>query len=387
MTLAIAVAAHRRPEALARLLASLDRAAYPDGASVPLVVSIDPPQDTRLAAAVESVAERFAWRHGQKDVLVHARPIGLTGNLLACGELASRFGAFVFLEDDLVVGPTFYGSTLNLLGAYGADERIALACLYGLWFNGFTGNPFEPLDDASDGFFLGVPYTQGLAFSAGQWARLAPAILDRRSLEPHRWLHPAFLALGDDEWFPRLANAVVSGGRHVVFPRRSLVTGWGDAGTHFAAPTRAFQVPLRRAGSADRWLPLDGADAVYDSFFELAPEVVRRLVPSLAAVDLELDVNASKPRAAVSHPYLLTTRACRRPIATFGLAARPIEANVIDGVPGASITLAAIDDVDWSEAAGRAARRQVEAYAARDRRPSIRRAVAARIAAAWSRRS
>ena len=381
MTPAIVVAAHRRPEALARLLASLGRASYPGDGSIPLVVSIDPAPDPAVRAAVQAVGEGFDWRHGPIEVLSHPRQIGLTGNLLACGDLAARFGSIVFLEDDLVVSPAFYASTANLLAAYGADERVALGCLYGLWFNGYTGDPFEPLDDGSDGFFLGVPYTQGLAFSDAQWARLRPAVADRRPLEPHRRLHPAFLTLGDDEWFPRLANAIVATGRHVAFPRRSLVSGWGDAGTHFAAPTNRFQVAIRRSGIADRWASPDVAEAVYDPFFELEPAVLRRLAPDLPEVDLELDLTATKPRAAVTQPFVLTTRACRRSIQRFGLEARPIEANVIDRVEGDAIHLADVEDVDWGEAAAQAARRRVEAYVARDRRPSIRRALRAGIAA------
>jgi hypothetical protein len=385
MTPAVVIAAHRRPDALARLLASLGRASHPAGVPIPLVISIDPPSDPGVGEAVEAVADGFDWRHGPKQVLRQPAPLGLTGNLLACGDLTARFGSIVFLEDDLVVSPVYYASTANLLAAYGADDRVALGCLYGLWFNGYTGDPFEPLDDGSDGFFLGVPYTQGLAFSDVQWARLRPAIVDHRSLEPDCRLHPAFLTLGDDEWFPRLANAIVASCRHVAFPRRSLVSGWGDTGTHFAAPTIRFQVALRRAGTADRWAPLDTAEAVYDPFFELEPTVLRRLAVDLDEVDFELDLTATKPRAAVGRPFVLTTRATWRSIRTYGLRVRPIEANVIDGVPGEAIHLAAVGDVDWSDAAARAARRRVEAYLARDRRPSIRRALAAGIAAVATR--
>ncbi len=384
MNPALVVAAHRRPEALARLLGSLARAAYPAGAEIPLVISIDPLPDgnpaTDQVEAAGRVAADFDWRHGRKVVMERPSPLGLVGHFLVCGSLSREYGSIVFLEDDLVVAPAFYGSAASMLAAYGEDDRVALACLYALWFGGFDLEPFEPLDDLSDGFFLGVPYTLGLAFTATQWQRLVPALDPSRPIAPDPRLHPAFAKLGRDEWFPRLAAACIAEGRRVAYPRTSLVTCWGDAGTHFAKATRFFQVPLKRGPALDRWVPLDRADAVYDAFFELDPLVLRRLAPELAEVDVELDLRATKGRAAIRASHVLTTRPCRRPLAAFGLTARPIEVNVIDAVGGDAIHLAAVDDVDWSEAAGRNARRAVRTYFARDRWPSLRRQLGDRLA-------
>jgi hypothetical protein len=272
-----------------------------------------------------------------------------------------------------------------MLEAYGNDERVALACLYGLWFGGYDVEPFEPIDDGSDGFFLGVPYTLGLAFTARQWARLSPALDPTQPFVPDARLHPAFLQLGADEWFPRLANACLATDKRVAFPRRSLVTGWGDAGTHFARPTRGLQVALQRGPALERWLPLDGADAVYDAFFELDPRVLARLAPRFAGLDVELDLRATKPQAAVRARHVFTTRPGGRVLERFGLAARPMELNVIDGVPGNVIALAAVDDVDWSDAAGRRARRRVSDFLARDREPSLQRLLVDRLASARQR--
>lgn len=386
---AVVVAAHRRPAALARLLDSIARAAYPPNVQVPLVISIDPlpPGDPGAAegAAVRRIAEAFEWRHGAKTVLVRPRPLGLVGHFIACGALSGQFGSMIFLEDDLAVSGAFYPSASAMLEAYGDDERVALACLYGLWFAGYDLEPFEPIDDGSDGFFLGVPYTLGLALTAGQWARLAPALDPSRPFVPDARLHPAFLRLGADEWFPRLANACVSTDRRVAFPRRSLVTCWGDAGTHFPRATRGFQVALQRGPALERWLPLDQAEAVYDAFFELDAGVLSRLAPRFAGLDVELDLRATKPRAAIRATHVLTTRPARRAIEQFGLEARPLEANVVDGIPGHLITLAAVDDVDWSEAAGRQARRRVRDFLARDRRPSLRRLLGDRLTSASER--
>jgi hypothetical protein len=386
---AIVVAAHRRPAALGRLLDSMARSAYPPDAAVPLVISIDPlpPGDpgSPAGAEVQRIAEGFAWPHGPRTVLVRPQPLGVIGHFVACGALSGEFGAMVFLEDDLAVSDAFYPSAGAMLRAYGDDPRVALASLYGLWFDGFDLESFEPIDDGSDGFFLGVPYTTGLAFTRDQWTRLAPALDTARPFIPDARLHPAFLGLGDDEWFPRLANAVAAADLRVAFPRRSLVTSWGDAGTHFPRATRGLQVALQRGPALDHWLPLDDADAVYDAFFELDPGVLARLAPRFGGLDVELDLRATKPRSAIRARHVLTTRRSRRAVETFGLDARPMEANVIDAVAGDAISLAAADDVDWSDSAGRDARRRVRAFLGRDRQPSLRRLLGDRLAVAAER--
>jgi hypothetical protein len=381
---AIVIAAHRRPVALARLLASVQRASYPTGVDVPLVISIDPlpagHRDAADAEAVARIADGFAWTNGAKTVLRREMPLGLVAHFLACASLSARYGSIALLEDDLVVSEAFYQSAAAMLDAYGTDDRVALACLYALWFGGFDLEPFEPIDDGSEVFFVGVPYTQGLAFTAAQWARLAPTLDPAWPQAPDPRLHPAFHRLGKDEWFPRIAAACVTAGSWVVYPRRSLVTGWGDAGTHFARASEFLQVPLRRGAAISRLVALDVADAVYDPFFELEPNVLRRLAPRFEGLDLELDLRATKPRDAIRAAHVITTRPCRRPLAGFALAARPMEVNVIDAVPGEAIHLAAVDDVDWSAPAGNEARRRVRRYFARDRRPSIRREVGDRLA-------
>jgi hypothetical protein len=385
----VVVAAHRRPAALSRLLDSIARAEYPPDLDVPLLISIDPLPAGDPGAGdgemVRRIAEAFDWRHGGKTVLVRPDPLGLVGQFLACGALSERFGSIIYLEDDLAVSGAFYQSASAMLDAYADDERVALACLYGLWYGGYDLEPFDPIDDGSDGFFLGVPYTFGLAFTARQWARVAPALDESQPFLPDARLHPAFLGLGRDEWFPRLTNACVSADRRVAFPRRSLVTCWGDAGTHFARTTRGLQVALQRGPALECWLPLDGADAVYDAFFELDPRVLARLAPRFAGLDVELDLRATKPRGAIRAGHVVTTRPGRRALERFGLQARPMEMNVIDGVPGDVIALAAVDDVDWSDAAGRQARRRVREFVARDRQPSLRRVLDDRLASARER--
>jgi hypothetical protein len=378
MTPAIVVVAYRRPASLARLLTGLRAADYPADTAVPLVISIDGGPD-RGDEGVR-LADAFDWPAGPIEVHAHDRHLGLTGHLLWCGDLANRFGAVAILEEDLAVSPRWHAYASASLSAIDGDPRIALAILGAPWFNGFSGDPFTPLEDGADAFYGRFPFTAGLAITADHWARLRPALADRGPVLPHPDLHPAYRRLGRDEWLPRFARHLVAEGRHVLYPRVALAVQWGDAGTHFDRPTRYFQASLDRRRADWTIHPLDAADAVYDGFMELDGRVLRRLSPLVEAVttDVDVDLCANRRRSNVRAPFVVTTRRVRRAVATWGAIARPLEANIIDDVPGDAIRLARAEDVDWSRLGTLRAWATLDAWAAHDRPRGLIRQVGVR---------
>lgn len=378
MTPAVVVMAYRRPASLARLLATLRAADYPAEAPVPLVISID--GGSGRDDAVVRAADATDWPTGPVEVIAHDRHLGLADHLVRCGDLVERFGAVAILEEDLAVSARWHAYASAVLTAVGSDARIALAVLGAPWFNGFSGDPFMPLADGADTFFGRFPFTAGLVVTAGQWALLRPVLTDRGPVLPHPGLHAAYRRLSADEWLPRLARYLVAAERHVLYPRISLAVQWGDAGTHFARPTRFFQAPLERRRAGWSIHSLDAADAVYDGFMELDGAVLRRLAPDVAAAAPAVDVDlwANRRRSNVRAPFVVTTRPVRRAVATWGAVARPLEANVVERVPGDAIRLARSDDVDWSRLGALRARAALDAWVARDRPRGLARQVALR---------
>ena len=373
MTPTIVILAYERPDALRRLLASIESALYPPDAAVSLVISLDGSQRPQGRETL-AVARSFDWQHGPKTVLEHDQHLGVVGHFRAAGALARDYGDVILLEDDLTVAPPFYDFASQVLDRYRDDERIAGTCLYGLWFNGFTLEPFTPIDDGGDVFFLGVPHTQGLCFSAAQWAAF-DAWWQANRVSAHPALHPAFLRFPPDEWFPNLAAYLAQAGRYFCFPRVSLTVGWGDAGAHFDNRTTWFQAPVQ-LGRRDYRLPsFDAADAVYDGFFELLPDRLQRLAPALRNHDFDVDLNATKQPSNLRASHVLTSRPARAALARFGLEMTPPELNVVSGVPGTDISLARREDVLWDSGSEAKTRRLLRDYAWRRYRPSLRREV------------
>ncbi len=365
---AIVVNAYNRPAALVRVLHSLQQAVYPLDAPVPLIISIDRSGDPD----VRMLAENFAWPHGPKTVRLQEKHLGLLQHFFACGDLTQRYEAIVYLEDDLTVSPVFYAYAAQVLAFYQQDDRVAGCSLFGLWFNGYTQQPFVPLPDGSDAFFVQVPYTQGLAFTAEQWARFeawrrSPAM----TAPPTVPLHESWTRFDREDWFPLLARFIITTDRYFVFPRVSQATGWGDAGTHFARTSRFFQVPLQRGKLVYDFQMLDEADAVYDSFFELQPDRLNRLTDQLRGYDYTLDLYATKSEANLRGEYVLTSRRCRKPIVAFGKTAWPLEMNIVERVPGADIALCRAQDVRRDRLANLHLWRSQHEYFARGRLPKL----------------
>jgi hypothetical protein len=372
MNPAIVVSAYNRPEALLRLLASMRKAHYPGGDGARLVISIDRGGHPGNARVVEA-AKAFEWPHGPKEVIHHPEHLGLVKHVFFCCGLTQTYGDVIFLEDDLVVSPVYYTYAAQALDFYRADERIAGVSLYALWFNGYTQQPFVPLADEADVFFLQTPYTQGQAFTRGQWARFAEwrASGDRR-LTGGDNLHEFFFHFDAEDWFPMLAKYVVATNRFVVYPRVSLTSGAGDAGTHFAQASSFFQTPMQLVKDRYHFKPLDDSVAVYDSFFEILPDRLNRLTDAFRGLDYDVDLYATKARRNLRAEFVLTSRLCRSPRVSFGKAMWPMEANVFEGVPGAEISFCRAGDVCWDWWSDFETRKRNHDYFTRRRRMSRR---------------
>ncbi|MBK7216073.1 MAG: hypothetical protein IPH95_03115 [Candidatus Promineofilum sp.] len=370
---AIAIPAFNRPASLARLLAAL--AAADVAAGTPLLIAVDCPADAHHApanAAVLALARAFRWPHGPLEIVVQPAPLGLVGNVFYCGAAAETYGAVALLEDDLLVSARFHAYARQALAAYAGDDRLAGLSLNSPWANGFTHQPFVPLLDDDDVYFLQLSTPQGQVYTAAQWRAFrewtATAGPDAGAAAVHDLLN----ALPADDWLGLKARYLAATGRLYVYPRESLTTNPGAPGTHFDHATAYFRVPMQELRRDFRFLSLDAAAAVYDGFYELLPARLDRLTDRLHGYDYVVDLYATKPSRLLTAGYVLTTRPCRRVELAFGRDLWPLEANVIAGTPGRGISLARRADVLTGPAATLAAQHANDATFARTRPPGRR---------------
>lgn len=377
MRLAIVLTAYNRPSALARLLASLARAAYPPGA-VPLVISIDF-EASPAHAEVCRLAQEFAWPHGPKEVIAHPAHLGLFKNFLFSGGLTERYPAVILLEDDLYVSPVFYFYAQQALEFYATAEHLGGVSLYTPWFNGYTHYPFIPLADDADAFFVQAPFFHGQAWTQSQWRAWAQWHATAPPLSPLDNVHALFLHFPPDDWFPRLVQYGVATQKFFAHPRVSLVTNFGIRGTHFAQATAFLQAPLQRHRTQFAFKALEASEVVYDAFFELLPDRLNRLTPALRAYDYVLDVNGTRARNNMRAAQVLTVRPAKAALRTFGLQMFPPEANVIEGVAGNELTLCHADAVRWDQWADWQTQKRVANFFTRHRHPALKKLLGFRL--------
>jgi hypothetical protein len=223
--------------------------------------------------------------------------------------------------------------------------------------------------DDSDAFFLQLSTPQGQVYTAEQWSQFANWLNQGRQTGiRYDDMHPLYAGFPATEWLHLKNKYLTATDRYYAYPRESTTTNFGDAGTHFTAATAFFQVPLQHERREFRFRPFETSNAVYDGFFEIRPDRLIRLTNTLSGYDFDTDLYATKSEQHLTHDYVLTTRRSRRPLRTFGLLMRPMEANVIAGTPGEAIFLARREDVDLSRTATLAARRRTDAYFAHYRR-------------------
>jgi hypothetical protein len=370
MNPAIVINAYNRPHSLARLLRSIQAASYPVEDAIPLVISLD---DSKNHPDVAALAEGFNWTCGPKEIIRQEKRLGLKAHFYACGDLSDRYGAIIYLEDDLMVSPVFYPFASQALAFYRSDNRIAGISLYNLWFNGYTRQLFTPYLDEADIFFIQLPYTQGEAFTAEQWKgfRRSQAYKNDPTDTPQP-IHESWSQFDPIEWFPEWTAYLVASGRFFVFPRASLSTGMGDAGTHFSRSSDLFQAPLLHAKQDFILKRLDESAAVYDSFFEILPGRLNRLTDRLADYDYCVDLYATRSPANMSAEYVLTTRVCHDPLFTFAKSLRPLEANVIDAISGEGISFCKKENLGWGWRAELETRESNRAYFSRGQNSGLR---------------
>jgi hypothetical protein len=343
---AIIIPAYNRAGTLIRLLDSLRHASYPKG-NIQLLISIDQTPNGHNIE-VQSAAEDFNWPYGEKRVILQENPMGLVKHIHWCSALSKEYGSIILLEDDLYVSPVYYTYASQALTTYRNTQQIAGISLYSLWFNGYTHQPFIPLPDDSDIFFLQIPYSQGQAFTALQWQRYEEWLArEDRQIRPRDNLHPMFMQFGAEEWLPIRTKYLVENDLYYVYPRQSLSTSFGDPGTHFTRPSRFLQTPLQRYKTELHYKPLDESAAMYDSFFEMHPSRLAKIATDLKGISFDVDLYATKRPHNLRTSKVVTTRGCRSPIMKFAKALWPMEANLIDGISGEGISLCKAEDLKW----------------------------------------
>lgn len=344
---AIVAVAYDRPQALKRLLSSIEAAKYPDDVRPVLVISIDKSDSDDVVCEAKS----FEYTHGDKVILERPERMGLRRHVLSCGDLTKEYGSIIVLEDDLFVSPDFYNYACAVLDFSDDHEDIGSVSLYNHLFNVHTREAFYAIDDGYDNYYLQIASSWGQAYTKKQWELFKEWYeknSDRDLAGPDVPLNIS--GWSDKSWLKYYIVYLIETGRYTIYPRTGMTTNFGDVGTHACKIDTDLQVPISASGSERGWCfsTVQQSQAVYDPFFELKDDILHdRICPGDSC--LIVDLYGSKPvnelillkkKAGKGHIHVLSSqRLPFKAVRSFGRQMRPVDANAVYGIEGNDLFL------------------------------------------------
>ena len=333
MNSAIIIPAYSRPNALSRLLQSLNNADFPTN-DIELIISLD----GGASKSVRNIAHNFIFRHGSVSIYEQSKNLGLRKHIIWCGDQTKKYGSVILLEDDLYVDRYFYQFASQSLKYYQHDEKISGISLYSYAYNYVAKLAFEPMFNGYSGFFMQVPSSWGQAWTEIQWGKFKKWYDDASSqtLDDNPELPKIIKNWPESSWKKYFYTYMIEHDLYFFYPYLSYSTNCSDpGGVHAKSGTNHHQVPLgayQRPPDKFRFCDLKGSEVLYDAYFEpLAPELFKGI--GYPEDKIEIDIYGTKPINLLNRKeYVLTSKKCSTPLKTYQLSFRPAEKTVLEEV-------------------------------------------------------
>ncbi|WP_434926801.1 hypothetical protein [Shewanella sp. HL-SH2] len=341
MNLLIVVVAYNRPESLSRCLSSLSNLKSRTDISVDICISIDhfkENEEPKKNIECVDVANLFDWHMNDKKVIHLPENFGLRRHILACGSLVKDYDALLMLEDDIVISPFALSYVTKSIDFFEADPNIGGFSLYNHKKNFLNNEPFHPILDGSDNYFLQIASSWGQFWTKLQWNQfhewyqeIDAAKLINSNLPENIKNWPESSWLKYFIWYLNEKN------KYFVYPRQSLSTNFTDLGTHNNKSNTLYQVSLLSGGIFNyRFCDLNTSISVYDSHFESMH--VQKLVADRLRCKLnDVTVDFYGTKKSVAQYHLCAQLRNYRVIERFGLSYKSWELNVIYSASGRSL--------------------------------------------------
>jgi len=347
----IVLVGYNRPASLARALSSIERADYPSGESIPLVLNVDGGGPNGTA----DLANSFVWRHGEKTVNVRPERLGMRENSLRSGDLCAGKGAAIFVEDDTYLSPAFYRYCSESFRAVAGKPKVLAASLYSFRFCEFDQLRFEPILDGFDNYYMKSATTWGVMFFETEWFKFRSWMetYGRSSLTLDDYIPEPITRWPATSWKRYINKYLSLTDSYVFYPRTSYANNYLDVGEHFSGDVNNFRVPISPVVAGCNFSELSSSLARYDAFYEIEADCIFGPNSDFDSGNVEIDLRQTKARSQFRRPLTLSTRKASSVIRTFGAAHLPLEENILYQVPGEEInfcqTEAVLDERQISE--------------------------------------
>lgn len=329
---AIVIPTYKRPNALRRLLKSIEKSYYPNF-PIELVISIDRGAEEE----VEQIARNFQFSYGNVTLISHDVKQGLKKHILFCGDLSEKFGSVIILEEDLIVDPWFYEYAFKALNFYKNEKKIAGISLYSPEFNEFADLPFEPIRSDKDTYFMQIGSSSGQAWTSEHWKKFKGWYNGKSDNQISKDIRlPDYVRnhWKNNSWKKYYNAWLVDKNFFMVYPYSSYSTNCSDeGGTHLNSTTTLHQVVFLypdRTTTEIRFSPFNNKAIKYDSFMELNGEIAMRIMKANIPIrSLEVDLYGIKSLEYIQNKeWVVTSKPVDHFKTSYPLAFRPIEMNL-----------------------------------------------------------
>ncbi|MFW5700074.1 MAG: hypothetical protein ACOCWM_00155 [Cyclobacteriaceae bacterium] len=332
----IVVVAYNRLNSIKRLLGSLKKGNYPYNTK--LVISIDYAPGN---SPVVEYAREYEWEAGDKKVIVHPSNIGLRNHIISCGDFSLEYGSVIILEDDLYVSPHFYSYAQQVMEFYSAEPNIGGIALFNYQHieNTQHPEPFRPLADDSDVYFLQYACSSGQIWTADQWKAFRKWYDTNPDIKTVRGMPEHVLMWPERSWKKFFIAFLIETNRYFVYPRYSLTTNFDDVGTNRGMSTFEVQSVLLIAERRFSFKSFRDSESVYDAHFEMQPETLKHYNGKLKDYNFSVDLYGHKNIDRINEDFILTTKKCTSPVYSFARSLKPHEMNIMFDIQGEDIFL------------------------------------------------
>ncbi len=325
---------YNRPKSLRRLLHFLNRAHY-CRTDITLIISLDYYEDD----CVRTLAEAFAWEHGEKILRFYETNLGLREHVLRCGNYVNAYDldAVIVFEDDIVPAWDFFQYAERAIEAFAEDAQVAGIALYSHRLNPNAGKPFEPARSRFDNFFMQFACSWGQVWTRTQWNAFYAWYLERKETAFDAAEVPAVVCSWPaSSWLKHHIRYCAEKKLYFVYPYTALATNFNEAGTHVLRTVNDYQIPILE-GEKKEYCFGGVAEAVkYDAFFE---RIGMGELLGVEEAQLCVDLYAEQPEHGRRRYWLTTAREDYRILGQWGNSFRVTEENIRYGIPGNAINL------------------------------------------------
>lgn len=342
MKLLITIIAYDRPQSLRRLLNSLANCVYPDG-HPDLVISIDPSDKPEVL----DLSNEFIWQ-GKKSVNLNQNRLGLKAHVLACGSYVKDYDAILMLEDDLFLSPFFMSYVQASYQYFKDDETVAQISLYSPLLNENVLQPFYPLNEGFDNYYLQRGSSWGQVWTRKMWNDFFSWYNVNETIDFKQQKIPENVASwpNTSSWKKYFNLYLINMNKFVTYPFASYSTNFADPGTHFSQSTNDFQTTLSLKNNEYNFVSFFEAKSVYDAYYENCSMVYKKTLNlPLVATDFEFDLYGTKEYLSC-FDYVISSKKSSKPVLTFSSALMPHELNINYSIIGDSFSLSTFGDLE-----------------------------------------